>query len=166
MWKVQVVHATWTEQVHGPNGRRAPQVTPRPANLQCQNTLGTLTSWENRGRCRLTLKFPIKHENKTICLTWGSRLTPKGATAFSPLQPPRCVSGWRTDPWGQRVGGWGGSWNEVCPGWLWLPHIGKPHLYLIPSSRVCNHEVNQHDTMTSITPAPVGVTCLLLHEYT
>lgn len=105
MWKVQVVHATWTEQVHGPNGRRAPQVTPRPANLQCQNTLVTLTSWENRGRCRLTPKFPIKHENKTICLTWGSRLTPKGAAAFSPLQPLRCVSGWRTDPWGEWVGG-------------------------------------------------------------
>lgn len=35
-------------------------------------------------------------------------------------------------------------------------------MYLIPSSRVCNHEVNQHDTRTSITQTPFGVTCSLL----
>lgn len=37
-------------------------------------------------------------------------------------------------------------------------------VYLIPSSRVCNHEVNQHDTRTSITQTPFGVTCLLLES--
>lgn len=102
---MHAVHAIGTKQVHGPNGRWAPQVSPRPAAPPCQKTLVMLTSWENRGRCRLTLKFPIKHKNKTIWLMRGSQLTPKGAPAFSPLQPVRCVGGCMTDPWGE----WGGE---------------------------------------------------------
>lgn len=70
------------------------------------------------------------------------------------------------------------STREVC-GWVVGPIRGEKDLemkyvlggcdcptavYLIPSSRVCNHEVNQHDTRTSITQTPFGVTSLLLES--
>lgn len=83
--KVHAAHAIWTKHVYGLNGRRAPQVTPQPANLPCQNTMVILTSWGNSGRCRLTPEFPIKHKNKTIWLTRGSQLTPKGALPLACL---------------------------------------------------------------------------------
>lgn len=47
----------------------------------------------------------------------------------------------------------------------WAAVIAPTTVFLIRtpslSSRVCNHEVNQHDTRSSITPAPFGVTGLL-----
>lgn len=104
---------------------------------------------------QLTPKFSIKNKNKTSVLMQGSQFPLRTAL---PLACSRCVGGWRTDPWGE------GPRNEVCPGWLWLPYHCEPHLYLIPSSRVCNHEVNQNDTRASITQAPIGVTCLFLER--
>ena len=115
-----------------------------------------LTSWECTVQDQLTPKFPIKHKSKTSVLTRGSQFTARTRPAFSPLN----LQGVWVDG-GPIRGEKGGLENEVCPGWLWLPHHSEPHLYLIPSSRVCNHEVNQHDTRASITPAPFGVTCLL-----
>lgn len=77
--KLHAVHTIKTKSLHGLSGRQAPQETPQPANLPCQSTMVTLSSRENAGRCRLTPALAIKHENKTIKLTRGSQLMPRGA---------------------------------------------------------------------------------------
>lgn len=101
---MHAVHTMSTKPLQGLSGRWAPQVTPWPANLPCQSTMVTLNSWGNAGRGRLTPALAIKHNKKTIRLTRGSQLTPRGALLLARFNPVRCVGGWRTDPWGEQRG--------------------------------------------------------------
>lgn len=152
------LYNTAVKSTHKLNDRQTPQVTPWSATLPCQNTMVILTSWESTVQDQLTPKYPIKHKSKTSALVRGSRFTSGTRPAFSPLN----LQGVWVD--GGPIRGERGLEMKYVLGGCDCPRHSEPHLYLIPSSRVCNHEVNQHDTRASITQAPFGLTCLLLES--
>lgn len=130
--------------------RQTLQASPRTAAFSCQNTMVI----RPHGRTRLKTKWLLNSISSTKSkqvLIPGSQFTQRGAL---PLARSTCeVCGWMKGP-------------SVGRGSLEMKHVlggcdCPTTVHLIPSSRVCNHEVNQHDTSTSITRAPFGVTCLL-----
>lgn len=94
------------------------------------------------------LLVPIKpRSNRKVLMQLSHLLV--SFPAFRQTTPPGVVRG--------RIRGESGLEMEYVLGGSDCPST----VYLFPSSEVCNHEVNQHDTGTSIIQTPFGVTCLL-----
>lgn len=101
----------------------------------------------------MTLKFPPSDNTKKVCLCKGHGFS-ENFTACRPLN--------QQGVW--QVAGLTHRERNPEMEYVLCGSDCPSTVYLISSSRVCNREVNQHDTRTSITQTPFGVTCLLLES--